>query len=76
MTHDMNEKLLTIGSLTFLIAGQVLQLQLDDLDLLLELVDDFADLLCVQIVQGKVCQLLLVLLHLRGLRFLRDRKCH
>ena len=63
----MKTKLLTIDSLTFVIAGQILQLQLDDLDLVLELVDDFADLLSVQVIQGEVLQLLLVLLRLCGL---------
>ena len=63
----MKTKLLTIYLLTFVIAGQILQLQLDDLDLILELIDDFADLLSIQVIQGEVFQLLLVLLHLRGL---------
>ena len=63
----MKTKLLTIDSLTFVIAGQILQLQLDDLDLVLELVDDFADLLSIQVIQGEVFQLLLVLLRLCGL---------
>lgn len=63
----MKTKLLTIDSLTFVIAGQILQLQFDDLDLILELVDDFADLLSIQVIQGEVFQLLLVLLRLCGL---------
>ena len=63
----MKTKLLTIYLLTFVIAGQILQLQLDDLDLVLELVDDFADLLSIQVIQGEVFQLLLVLLRLCGL---------
>ena len=63
----MKTKLLTIDLLTFVIAGQILQLQLDDLDLVLELVDDFADLLSIQVIQGEVFQLLLVLSDFRGL---------
>ena len=63
----MKTKLLTIYLLTFVIAGQILQLQLDDLDLILELIDDFADLLSIQVIQGEVFQLLLVLLDFRGL---------
>jgi len=63
----MKKKLLTIDSLTFVITRKILQLQLDDLDLILELIDHFADLLSVQIIQGEVFQLVLVLLHLCGL---------
>ena len=51
-------------SLTFIIAGQVLQLQLDDADLLLKCRHDLADLLRVKIVQGQFLQMLLMVLHL------------